>query len=54
MPALSFFLWSQVLIQDVSIAHAIQGQETQESHVLAEKSLTRVLIECTVHRRIIS
>ena len=32
----------QVLTQDVSIAHDIQAQETQECHALAKKSSTRV------------
>ena len=40
-PALFFLLWSQVLTQDVSIAHAIQAQETQDLHALARKSSTR-------------
>jgi Flp pilus assembly protein TadB len=39
--ALQFFQWSQVLTQDVSIAHDIQAQETEERHALAKKSSTR-------------
>ena len=40
--ALEFFKGFQDLTQELSIAHDIQAQETQECHVLAKKSSTRV------------
>ena len=40
---LELFVRCQVLTQDVSIVHDIQGQENQECHALEKKSLARAV-----------